>query len=503
MVEHYIGGEWVASRQTFETISPIDEQVIDEVARADAGDVDRAVNAAHEAFPAWAALGPAGRAEHLHALADLIDANVERLAQVECRDMAMLLGSLRTRVIKRGALNFRNYADLAARYEERDWRSRGTWNRVQRMPSGPAAVITPWNAPFMLSTWKIAPALAAGSTVVLKPAEWSPLSAAVLGELAGEAGIPPGVLNIVQGIGEEAGAALVAHPAVKAVGFTGSLAGGRALVSIINDRPDPIPFYGELSSLNPVVVTPAAATERAEDVGRGLVGSFTMGGGQFCTKPGLVYVPSGEDGDAVVRAMAAALGDVGTQWLLNERIAQAYDEGTEALRSLPGVDVVAGGADDRAEGFPAAPLLLSAPAGKLTSELSEEVFGPVAVVARYDDEQQLMDSLTSLPSSLTATVHSGDGETELPGAVTSLLRNRTGRFVYNGYPTGVAVSWAQHHGGPWPSTNTAFTSVGASSIRRFLRPLAWQAAPEAVLPPELRDGGTPVPRRVDGVLVLP
>jgi NADP-dependent aldehyde dehydrogenase len=257
-------------------------------------------------------------------------------------------------------------------------------------------------------------------------------------------------------------------------------------------------------------VTPAAATERAEDVGRGLVGSFTMGGGQFCTKPGLVYVPAGEHGDVVVRTMAAALGDVGTQWLLNERIAEAYDAGTGTLRSLPGVEVVAGGADDAGsadstvhEGFRAAPLLLSAPAGKLTPELSEEVFGPVAVVARYDDQQQLMDSLASLPSSLTATVHSGDGETELPGAVTSLLRNRTGRFVYNGYPTGVAVSWAQHHGGPWPSTNTAHTSVGASSIRRFLRPLAWQSAPEAVLPPELRDGESAVPRRVDGVLVLP
>src|SRR5918995_5759107 len=220
--EHFIGGEWVSSARTFETISPIDQQVIAEVARADASDVDKAVRAARDAFPGWAALGPAGRAEHRHALADLIDANVERLAEVECLDMAMLLKSLRARVIKRGALNFRNYADLAARYEERDWRSRGTWNRVQRMPSGPAAVITPWNAPFMLSTWKIAPALAAGSTVVLKPAEWSPLSAAVLGELAGEAGIPPGVLNIVQGIGEEGGAALVAHPLIRRVSFTRS-----------------------------------------------------------------------------------------------------------------------------------------------------------------------------------------------------------------------------------------------------------------------------------------
>src|SRR5919107_945448 len=252
MVEHYLGGEWVASRQTFETISPIDEQVIDEVARADAGDVDRAVNAAHDAFPAWSALGPAARAEHLHALADLIDANVERLARVECRDMAMLLGSLRARVIKRGALNFRSYADLAARYEERDWRSRGTWNRVQRMPSGPAAVITPWNAPFMLSTWKIAPALAAGSTVVLKPAEWSPLSAAVLGELAGEAGIPPGVLNIVQGIGEEAGAALVSHPLIRRVSFTGSTETARHIG--VAAAQNIVPFTAELGGKNPFLV---------------------------------------------------------------------------------------------------------------------------------------------------------------------------------------------------------------------------------------------------------
>src|ERR687889_470028 len=220
MVEHYIAGEWVASRQTFETISPIDEQVIDEVARADAGDVDRAVNAAHDAFPAWSALGPAARAEHLHALADLIDANVERLAQVECRDMAMLLGSLRARVIRRGALNFRNYADLAAGYEERDWRSRGTWNRVQRMPSGPAAVITPWNAPFMLSTWKIAP------------------------ELAAEAGMPPGVLNVVQGIGEEAGAALVAHPLIRRVSFTGSTETARHIGAAAAQNV--VPFTAEL-----------------------------------------------------------------------------------------------------------------------------------------------------------------------------------------------------------------------------------------------------------------
>src|SRR5215475_5513453 len=156
-----------------------------------------------------------------------IDANVERLAEVECLDMAMLLRSLRARVISRGARNYRAYADLAVAYGERDWRSKGTWNRVQRMPSGPAAVITPWNAPFMLSTWKTAPALAAGCTVVLKPAEWSPLSCSLLADLAAEAELPPGVFNVVQGLGEEAGAALVSHPLIRRVSFTGSPETGR------------------------------------------------------------------------------------------------------------------------------------------------------------------------------------------------------------------------------------------------------------------------------------
>src|SRR5688572_21815748 len=210
--DHFIGGERVGSADRFEVISPIDGTVIAHVARGGGHEVDLAVRAAREAFAPWAALGPAGRAQLLHRLADLIDANLERLAAVECADMAMLLRSLRARVIRRGARNFRAYADLVAEGEERDWRSAGTWNRVQRMPAGPAAVITPWNAPFMLSTWKAAPALAAGCAVVLKPAEWSPLSCSLLADLTAEAGFPPGVFNVVQGIGEQVGAALTANP---------------------------------------------------------------------------------------------------------------------------------------------------------------------------------------------------------------------------------------------------------------------------------------------------
>jgi acyl-CoA reductase-like NAD-dependent aldehyde dehydrogenase len=259
--EHYIGGERIASAARFQTINPYTQEVIAEVSRAGEAEVDRAVRAAHDAFPAWAALGAAGRAAHLHRLADLIDANVERLAAVESADMAMLLRSLRARVIARGALNYRNYADLAVAYEERDWRSKGTWNRVQRMPAGPAAVITPWNAPFMLSTWKTAPALAAGCTVVLKPAEWSPLSCSLLAGLADEAGLPPGVFNVVQGIGEEAGAALVQHPLIRRVSFTGSTQTARFIGAAA--ARNIVPFTAELGGKNPFVVFADADLEAA------------------------------------------------------------------------------------------------------------------------------------------------------------------------------------------------------------------------------------------------
>src|SRR5581483_8146672 len=188
--DHFIGGERIAGDERFEVRSPIDESVLAEVARGGAPEVELAVRAAEEAFPAWSALGPSGRAEYLRRLAGLIDENVERLARVECLDMAMLERSLRARVIPRGARNYRSYAELAENHVERAWSSGGTENRVLRMPSGPAAVITPWNAPFMLSTWKTAPALAAGCTVILKPPEWAPLSCSVLADLASEAGFP-------------------------------------------------------------------------------------------------------------------------------------------------------------------------------------------------------------------------------------------------------------------------------------------------------------------------
>jgi betaine-aldehyde dehydrogenase/5-carboxymethyl-2-hydroxymuconic-semialdehyde dehydrogenase len=251
--DHFIGGERVGSAGTFESRTPLDwSQHLADVARGDQATADAAIRSAVDAFPEWAALAPKDRADHLHRLADVIDANIEAIARVECLDMAMLLESLQARVVHRGAENFRNYADLAAGHIERHWSSKGTVNTVERMPAGPAVIITPWNAPWLLSTWKLAPALAAGNPVILKPAEWSPLSASLLGDMADQAGLPPGVLNIVQGIGEEIGPHLVGDPRVRRISFTGSpetavhigTAAARNLV----------PFTAELGGKGPFIV---------------------------------------------------------------------------------------------------------------------------------------------------------------------------------------------------------------------------------------------------------
>ena len=229
---------------------------------------------------------------------------------------------------------------------------------------------------------------------------------------AAAAGAPDGTLGIVHG--QQAGADLVAHPAIRAVGFTGSVNGGRALLEIIERRPDPIPFYGELSSLNPVVITPSAATERGDQIGRELVGSYTLGAGQFCTKPGLTFVPTGADGDRVVEAMADAIRGSSAQVLLNQGIASSYTRISDELATAPGVQEIARGADSTDAGFRAVPRLLATTGTELPAAVTEECFGPVSVVARYDAEDDLFAAFRALPSSLTATVLRGEQETQLP-----------------------------------------------------------------------------------------
>lgn len=253
-VDHLIGGEWVGSPTTFESKSPLDWEagVIADVARGDAATAAAAVEAATAGFAIWGSWTAAQRAEVMHKMADLIEANNDEIAMVESLDMGFMYESMKNRLVARGAINFRLYADLIVEHEERTWDAKNMHNVVQRMPAGPAVVITPWNAPFMLSTWKLAPALAAGNSVIHKPAEWSPLSAALLAELSIEAGFPAGAYNLVQGIGEEVGAALVANPDVRRITFTGSPQTGRHIGRAAADNL--VPFTAELGGKGPLIV---------------------------------------------------------------------------------------------------------------------------------------------------------------------------------------------------------------------------------------------------------
>jgi acyl-CoA reductase-like NAD-dependent aldehyde dehydrogenase len=407
-VDHFIAGARVGSRRRFEDISPIDGEVIAEVARAGDAEVDLAVQAAHDAFPAWAALGPAGRAPYLHRLADLIDANVERLAGVECTDMAMLLRSLRARVIARGARNYRSYADLAVAYEERDWRSQGTWNRVQRMPAGPAAVITPWNAPFMLSTWKTAPALAAGCTVVLKPAEWSPLSCSLLADLTAEAGLPPGVFNVIQGIGEEAGAALVAHPLLRRVSFTGSPETGRAIGTAA--ARNLVPFTAELGGKGPLLVFEDADLDAAAAKAAGQYDDA----GQVCLAGTRLLVQSSIADEFMERFHRAVdahvLGDprddAATISPLIHPDHLARVEGFVERARADGQRIVRGGRRSDAGPLFYEPTLIE-PTGNDAEVVQREVFGPVLTVQTFRDEDEAIALANSTPYGLSAIVYTG------------------------------------------------------------------------------------------------
>jgi 5-carboxymethyl-2-hydroxymuconic-semialdehyde dehydrogenase len=409
--DHFIGGERVASAERFEDRSPIDGALLAEVARGDGEEVDAAVMAARTAFPAWAELGAAGRAPYLHRLAELIERDIDRLATVECLDMAMLERSLRARVIARGARNFRSYADLAAGYEERVWSSGGTRNRVIRMPSGPAAVITPWNAPFMLSTWKTAPALAAGCTVVLKPAEWSPLSCSLLADLTAEAGFPAGVFNVVQGIGEEAGAALVSHPGVRRVSFTGSPETGR-LIGVAAAR-SLVPFTAELGGKGPLLVFADADVEAAAARAAGQYDDA----GQVCLAGTRLLVDEAIRADFLERfhrhADAHVLGDpraddtTVSPLIHPDHLARV--EGFVERARAAGDRIVRGGRRSDLGGLFYEPTLIE-PRSNESEVVQREVFGPVLTLQTFSSEQEAVDLANSTPYGLSAIVHTGSEE---------------------------------------------------------------------------------------------
>lgn len=409
--DHFIGGKRVPSDLRFVDRSPIDEAPLAEIARGSEREVELAVEAAAGAFPGWAALGASGRAELLRRLADLIDANVDRIAAVECLDMAMLERSLRARVIPRGARNYRSYADLAEAHEERDWSSNGTRNRVVRMPAGPAAVVTPWNAPFMLSTWKTAPALAAGCAVVLKPPEWAPLSCSLLADLTEEAGLPPGVFNVVQGIGEEAGASLVANERLRRVSFTGSSDTGR-LVAAAAAR-NLVPFTAELGGKGPLLVFADADLDAAAHK----AALQYDDSGQNCMAGTRLLVEEEVAGEFLERFHSAVdahvLGDpreeATTISPLIHRDHLARVEGFVERARAAGDRVVRGGRVADIGGLWYEPTLVE-PRSNASEIVQQEVFGPVLTFQTFRAEDEAVELANSTRYGLAATVYTSSAK---------------------------------------------------------------------------------------------
>ncbi|WP_299845072.1 aldehyde dehydrogenase (NADP(+)) [uncultured Jannaschia sp.] len=498
---HLIAGEWVEGDSTF-TSQPAVADAAHDFSVGTPAHVDRACEAAEDAFWSYGYTDRETRAAFLDAIADAIEARADAITMIGTQETGLPEARLQgergrtTGQLRLFAEHLRlgDYLDRRhdAALPDRQPLPRPDLKMIQR-PIGPVAVFGASNFPLAFSTagGDTAAALAAGCPVVVKGHSAHPGTAEIVAEAVLEAvektGMPAGVYSMIQGGTREVGQALVQHPLIRAVGFTGSLAGGRALFDLCAQRPEPIPFYGELGSVNPMFVLPAAARARGAEIGKGWAGSLTMGAGQFCTNPGIAVIETGEAGDAFVAAAKAALAEVGPQTMLTDGIAKAYRDGKARFDGRNAVRPVL---ETEQEGRSASPNLYETETEAYLQDhaLGEEVFGPLGLVVRVAGPDDMEKLARGFEGQLTATLQMDDDDAELGRRLLPILERKAGRVLANGYPTGVEVADAMVHGGPYPaSTNFGATSVGTLSIRRFLRPVCYQNIPEALLPEDLRN----------------
>jgi len=450
---------------------------------------EQAVRAAVAAARDWAETSPKGRAETLTAVADALE--VARGELVELADAESHLGETRLNgELTRTTFQLRLFAEqveAGAFYDARidapdpDWPSGPRPDlRRYRAALGPVLVFAASNFPFAFSVagGDTASAWAAGCPVVVKAHPGHPRLSRRTAEIITGV-VPAGVFDLIEG--EQEGVEALEHPGIAAAAFTGSVRGGLALARIAAERPVPIPFYGELGSVNPVVVTPGAAKARAEEIAKGYAGSLTLGAGQFCTNPGLLFAPA-----SLVDPIAEQVGAAATAPMLNDRIESGYLSGASRLGGLPGIRKVVW----PDEGTPAPRLLtMSLEAFAADREAAgEECFGPLGLVVTYERLEDVAGVLAGLPGQLTTSLHAEQDEAAGLADLAEALADRSGRVLWNQWPTGVSVTHAMQHGGPFPATTTpATTSVGTAAIERFLRPVAYQNWPQELLPPPLRD----------------
>jgi NADP-dependent aldehyde dehydrogenase len=463
------------------------------VAETTDAQVDAAAEAAAVAFPEWKTLTRAGRGAALEAVADALDAQVSELVTLAGLETA--LGETRlTGEVARTTGQLRLFAEVLRDGSYLDAVSSpasGGIAEIRRIkhPVGPVAVFAASNFPFAFSVagGDTASALAAGCPVIVKAHEGHPrtseLTAQIVGAALDGAGAPDGVFALVHGFG--AGIRLLNHPAITAAGFTGSTRGGLELARICAEREVPIPFYGELGSVNPVVVLPGAAASRAAEIASGYAGSLTLGAGQFCTNPGLLFVPA--DDLALHAAIADAVTASSGGPMLSERIYKGYEASLAEIEAHPAVTALAAGTTGEGP-WGATPRLFRTSLEEFAADasvLSRERFGPAGLMIAYPSADDLLPVLFGLSANLVGTVHvdtESAADVSAARKVVAVFERKVGRIVCNGWPTGVAVNEAQHHGGPWPATTMpAYTSVGSAAIRRWLVPVAYQNFPMELL----------------------
>lgn len=501
--QNYIAGATSAEgAETFYSVDPRSKKTADlPFHNATAAEVDRSVEAAVAAFAEVRNYSSARIADFLDEIANQIEALGDDL--LHCADRETGLGLPRlTGERARATGQFRAFATLLREGSylrpiiNSEQPSQPSIRQMQ-FPVGPVAIFAASNFPFAFAVagGDTASALAAGCPVVVKghpghPATSEMFAAAFNAAVAAQ-GFPAGTFSMLQGQGIDVGQWLVAHDGIEAVGFTGSLRGGRAIYDAAARRPRPIPVYAEMGSVNPVVITPAALAERADDIADGLVASITMGTGQFCTNPGLILLQDSPAAQAFIAAVTKKMSAAPAGVLLNETIARGLEGAVSQTIANPAISVLTGGeaiADSDYICFSNTVLQTSAAAVRADDRLQIEHFGPVTLFVVCEDGDDLRATVNALEGNLTSTIHAEADELNDIGDLLHQLREKAGRVIWNGFPTGVAVVQAMQHGGPYPATTApGTTSVGMNAIYRFMRPIAFQNVPDALLPDPLKD----------------
>ena len=491
--------------QAFRATNPATaEQIQPQFYSASTEDVNQATLLAERAFPQWSVASGKTKAAFLRKIAEKIESLGDELTNRVTEETALPTARVKSETA-RTCFQLRFFAQLV---EEGSWVAarvdQADPNRTP-MPKpdvrsfyraiGPVAVFCASNFPlaFSVAGGDTASALAAGNPVVVKAHGAHPGSAEMVGQAirdaARESNAPEGVFSLLFDAGVDVGVALVKHPSIKAVGFTGSCQGGRALMDAAASRPEPIPVYAEMGSINPVFILPGAMRERAADLAKGTHASVTLGAGQFCTKPGIVVAAadSAESFATPLREMMLAGGDF---TLLTSRIHDAYRAGTKARASGQGISKVSQPDAAATSGLKVAPALFETTASAFTRDpkLHDEIFGPSTMLVTHSSREELLQVARSLEGHLTATIHGTEEDLRDYADLVAILQSKVGRLIFNGYPTGVEVCHAMVHGGPYPATSDGrSTSVGTQAIYRFSRLVCFQNFPNSSLPDELKD----------------